>query len=88
MEYRGIKYSRKTWFTWNGKQAFGFECKDQRLFNDLEVISITRKSEKDLLTVIDEYLDARKEKLLIQELIRQGKQEYYEATYPGRYTGD
>ena len=88
MQYRGIQYSKKTWFTWNGKQAFGFECKDARLFNDFEIISITRKSEKDLHEEIDKYLDTREAKLLIQELGRQGKQEYYRATYPGRYTGD
>jgi hypothetical protein len=88
MKYRGIKYNTRTWFTYDGKQASSYECKDKRLFKDLEVVSISHKKEKDLLSKIDEYLDQREAKLLIEELGRQGKQEYYEATYPGRYTGD
>ena len=77
LAYKGVKYSFKQWFTYNGKMASGYSCEDRSLLRELTQQSITAKSHKDMIDLIDFYIEAYSDLLYTQELSTEAAGDWY-----------
>ena len=88
--YRDIPYEYHEWTTFSGKQAKGFNCKDENLLQHVMVVSFGTISEEEMHLKIDDYLDNVEHHKELTRLHHEGCAAYYaEKRASGdNYTGD
>ncbi len=88
--YRDVPYEYNEWTTFSGKQAKGFNCKDENLLQHVMVVSFGTITEEEMHLKIDDYLDNVEHHKELTRLHHEGCAAYYAEKQANgdNYTGD
>ena len=77
-KYRNVDFTYHEWTTFDGNQATGYHCADEKILDGLNTISFGATTINEMQAKIDEYIDNRDEKLELQAQYDRAEAEYYE----------
>jgi len=77
-KYRNVKFTYHEWTTFDGNQATGYHCEDEKILDGLNTTSFGSITYNEMCDKIDDYVDNRDEKLKWQRNYDKAEAEYYE----------